>query len=113
MRKPFREEEIFNAMHKHLGVRYVYEDTGDEDSGVTKQEEKNALSVEAIAALDRELVGNLQLALIQGDLDLAASIVEKISGNNPALAKAIETQVDKFDFDKILTLIDESKILDN
>ena len=26
MRKPFREEEIFDLLAKHLGVRYIYEE---------------------------------------------------------------------------------------
>src|ERR671933_332213 len=29
LRKPFREEEIFAAMHKHIGVRYLYEEPTD------------------------------------------------------------------------------------
>ncbi|WP_204101786.1 MULTISPECIES: response regulator, partial [Spirulina sp. CCY15215] len=27
LRKPFREDQIFQAMEKHLGVRYIYEDS--------------------------------------------------------------------------------------
>ena len=104
MRKPFREEEIFNAMEKHLGVRYVYETSNGDDSA-TKEEEKNVFTVEAIAQLPPELVVKLQQGLIQGDLDLLETIVEEISNHNLILGKAIKTHVDNFSFDPILNLI--------
>ncbi|MCP4218613.1 MAG: response regulator, partial [bacterium] len=33
VRKPFRASEIFDTIHQHLGVRYVYEDAGETVSG--------------------------------------------------------------------------------
>jgi CheY-like chemotaxis protein len=32
VRKPFRLNEIFEVMGKHLGLRYTYEDSGEEDA---------------------------------------------------------------------------------
>jgi CheY-like chemotaxis protein len=110
MRKPFREEEIFNAMQKHLGVRYVYEDSQEDDSA-NQEEEKDAFTVEAIAQLPPELVVNLERSLIQGDLDLVETIIEEISGHNANLAKAIKTHANNFNFDAILNLIAEGKTI--
>ena len=104
MRKPFREEEIFNAMQKHLGVRYVYEDSREDDSA-NQEEEKDAFTVEAIAQLPTELVVNLERGIIQGDLDLLEKIIEEISSHNPLLGKAIKTHVNDFNFDAVLNLI--------
>jgi len=39
VRKPFREEEIFDIMKKHLGVRYLYGDSS-EMTGVSPSEVK-------------------------------------------------------------------------
>ncbi len=110
MRKPFREEEIFNAIQKHLGISYVYEDSQEEDSA-NQEEEKEAFTVEAIAQLPTELVVNLERGLIQGDLDLLEKIIEDISSHNAALGKAIKTHVNNFDFDPILNLIVNCQLL--
>lgn len=106
MRKPFRDADIFDAMHKHIGVRYIYEDLSQSDSSIAvKNGAENAFNPAAIAALPAEWVINLQTALPQGDLDLIDSIIEQIRTQNIPLANAIKSYVDNFDYDKILTLI--------
>lgn len=106
MRKPFRDADIFDAMHKHIGVRYIYEDLSQSDSSIAvKNGAENAFSPAAIAALPAEWVINLQTALPQGDLDLIDSIIEQIRTQNIPLANTIKSYVDNFDYDKILTLI--------
>ncbi len=107
VRKPFREADIFEMMNKHIGVRYVYEDPSQSASSITEEEENNALSAAAIAALPEEWVTSLQQALPQGDLDLIAIIIEQIRTQNAPLAKAISSCVDNFEYDKILTLINQ------
>jgi len=104
MRKPFREADIFNAMHKHIGVRYVYEDS-THDSSIAKEGQQDALNAAAIAALPVEWVANLQEAIPQGDLDLIATITEQIRTKNAPLANAINSCIDNFEYDKVLRLI--------
>jgi CheY-like chemotaxis protein len=41
LRKPFREVEIFEMMHKHLGVRFVYEEEQKAEGRRQKAEGKN------------------------------------------------------------------------
>ena len=106
MRKPFREADIFEAMNKHIGVRYVYEDQTQSNSLITEgEEQKNVLTAAALAALPGEWVANLQQALPQGDLDLIATLIEQIRTQNAPLANAIKSCVDNFEYDKILTLL--------
>lgn len=104
IRKPFREAEIFHAMHKHIGVRYVYEDS-THDSSIAKEAQQNVLTAAAIAALPVEWVANLQEAIPQGDLDLIATITEQIRTQNAPLANAINSCIGNFEYDKILRLI--------
>ncbi len=107
MRKPFRESDIFDAMSKHIGVRFVYEEPVRSDF-LTENEAKNALTAAAIAALPPELVADLERAIPEGDLDLIASAIAQIRTQNIPLAGAIENCIDNFDYYKILTLIAES-----
>ncbi|MGL4623064.1 MAG: response regulator, partial [Chroococcidiopsis sp.] len=107
MRKPFREADIFDSMSKHIGVRYVYEDSDRSDGNIALEEEANILTAAAFAALPVEWVANLQQAIPQGDLELIATIVEQIRTQNVSLANAIEGCIDSFEYDKVLALIAE------
>lgn len=105
MRKPFREADIFHAMHKHIGVNYVYEDSIPSDLSITQEGEPNVLTAAAIAALPVDWVAKLQEAIPQGDLDLIATIIQQIGSKDLQLAKAIERCLNNFEYDKILNLI--------
>jgi len=106
LRKPFREGEIFEAMKKHLGVRYVYEDKGDENSSLSKSEEENALSKSAFAELPAELVIELQEAILSLEVDVMEEVVDKIKGENPRLAGAIEGCINNFEYEKVLQYLE-------
>ena len=55
MRKPFREEEIYDKLAKHLGVRFIYEGAVEEENEVP------AVSVEeALAEIDAQLTDTLR-----------------------------------------------------
>jgi len=106
LRKPFRETEIFEMMSAHIGVSYVYEREGetDEQQGIPEGE---VLTAEAIKALPGEWVASLEEALLEGDLDLMASVTEEISTQNAPLGAALQTCLDNFEFDKVLSLIQQ------
>jgi CheY-like chemotaxis protein len=106
LRKPFREGDIFEGMKKHLGVRYVYEDRGDENSSLTKSGEENALSNSAFAELPEELINKLKEAIFNLDLDVMEEIAEEIKGENPRLGGAIEGCINNFEYEKILQYLE-------
>jgi predicted ATPase/signal transduction histidine kinase/CheY-like chemotaxis protein len=103
VRKPFREDDILTTMNKHIGVRYVYQDTTP--SAAHSSDDSSILKPESFQTLPQEWVNNLQQALFQGDLDLLAAIIQQIRAENAQLAGAIARCVDNFEFDKILKLI--------
>lgn len=37
MRKPFKDNDIFAMMHKHIGVRYVYESQSHPDEAIPER----------------------------------------------------------------------------
>jgi signal transduction histidine kinase/DNA-binding response OmpR family regulator len=107
LRKPFREEEIFRTMNKHIGVEYIYEELTPIKTQVTNPRE--VLTVAAIAELSSELLEQLQEAVIASNLDLIDSLIQQIALKNEPLSKAIETCLHNFEYEKVLDLIAKVK----
>ncbi|HEY9728886.1 MAG TPA: MASE1 domain-containing protein [Chroococcales cyanobacterium] len=108
LRKPFRDAEIFEAMHKHIGVQFVYEDPSQRDSSLIANGKQDILTAAALGALPGEWVANLEQAILNVDLKLIFALIEQISPENTALANALAQSINNFEYDKILNLITAS-----
>jgi signal transduction histidine kinase/CheY-like chemotaxis protein len=102
IRKPFREADIFDALHKHLGVSFVYDETAA--SPTSTQIDTDSLTPDAIATLPTNLVANLHQATIDGDKDLMLTLIDQIREQNKPLANALTTLVNNFRYKQLLTL---------
>jgi len=103
IRKPFREEEIFDVIHKHLGVSFIYEEsTSVPDAALM---EPLTLKPSHLAALPKDMLGNLRQALVEGDLEAIAISVEQIRQQEKVLGAALLTMIDQYEFEQLLTLI--------
>ncbi len=109
MRKPFREAEIFDVMHKHIGVRYIYENTSQANLLTTNNRDREVLTVDAFNALPQHLVDELKQAILNIDMDLIYSSIEKIKLQDQLLGDAIANCMDNFEYDKVLNLISDIK----
>ncbi len=104
--KPFKEAEILEMVHQHLGVRYVYQE--DTDSPIPERSERDirkALTPEALSTLPTELLIEMEEASVQGDMDKVESLIEAISSHDAAVADALALLAADFDYEKILKLI--------
>ncbi|NEQ23275.1 MAG: response regulator, partial [Microcoleus sp. SIO2G3] len=102
IRKPFREADIFDALRKHLGVSFVYEEPAA--SPTSTQNDTNAITPDAIAALPTALVANLHQATIDGDKDLMLALIDQIREQNKPLANALAALVNNFRYKQLLNL---------
>jgi PAS domain S-box-containing protein len=102
VRKPFREEEIYDTLTKHLGVRFVYEE-GTQPFGVTAETAEGLLTSAALAALPADWVNSLHQAATQLDADLILDLLDQVREQNAPLADAVESLVRDFRFDTIMT----------
>ncbi|MGB0385857.1 MAG: AAA family ATPase [Ardenticatenaceae bacterium] len=107
LRKPFRENDIFDIMHKHIGVRYIY-DEDQASSERTTVAEQEALTPAALAALPEALLASLFEAVEGSDLELMEEVLAQIGEQNPALATQLTTLADEFEYDEMLELIEEA-----
>jgi signal transduction histidine kinase/CheY-like chemotaxis protein len=107
MRKPFREQEIFTAMNKHIGVRYIYEEPIDKAAQVlSKTEIKDVLVPEALAALPSELLANLVSSAKSSDIIAVDRLIQEIKAIDVAIAEALTTLANEFEYGKIASLIE-------
>jgi hypothetical protein len=106
LRKPFREEEIYDKLAKHLGVRFVYE--GAEEGGKEEKVAEDGLTAAsltaALAVLSADWLAELHQAAVQADVDLALDLIEQIREQDASLADALVSLVRGFRFDTIMTL---------
>jgi PAS domain S-box-containing protein len=103
VRKPCREEEIFDTLAKHLGVRFVFEE-GAQPIGVPTEATAGVLTAAALAALPADWVASLHGAASQLDADLILALLDQIREQNASLADGLASLVHDFRFDTIMAL---------
>jgi CheY-like chemotaxis protein len=109
IRKPFRQEELFDALSQHAGVRFIYQEgeEGQEEVGAAEAQTADiGCYTNAISCLPAELVEQLREATLQADLDLIARAIRAIREHDAELAATLKELARNFDHDGILMLID-------
>ena len=105
LRKPFQESDLFAMLEKHLGARFVYETSRNEE----KRPEETFDMDDSIAALPGDLLGRFETALVNTKMDDVEAIVEEIRAMDARLSKKLETMAQEFAYDEILDLIARKK----
>jgi len=107
--KPFRETDIFDMMHKHLGVRYVYEESQKLKVESRKSKVEEVLTPEALAALPPDLLTRLEQATDRGDIQLMLAIIDEIRAYDDAVANALARLANDFDYGGMLNYIQKQE----
>ena len=106
VRKPFREAELLDAMNKHIGVRYIYEEFANKLNPT--QFEFDALTPATLNALPNSWIAELHQAVAAADSELAFSLIEQLEAKDTTLAKVLSKLVNDFEFDRIEDWIAQS-----
>ncbi|MGD1808144.1 ATP-binding protein [Dapis sp. BLCC M126] len=103
MRQPFREEDIFEAMHEHIGVEFIYEEVQEKEIKLTRE----ILTPENLGTLPEEWQRGLEDAIVNSDRKTMNGIVEKIALEHEELAEALQKCLYNFEYEKILNILSE------
>ena len=98
--KPFLEAVILEKMTKHLGVRYIYEDS----QPAAKERDNYTLKAESLLVMPPEWIEQLQQAALRTDEQQIFSLLQQIPQANAPLADALTEAVNNFRIDKIIDL---------
>ncbi|MGD9366510.1 MAG: ATP-binding protein [Desulfobacteraceae bacterium] len=104
VRKPFREQEIFEAMAKHLGLKYVY---ANRRKKAVPAEPEIDIHPEQLTALPGELLGHLYQAVVELDEDRILVLIEKVKTIDAHLAAVLDTFVRKLALSSLLDLLEK------
>jgi PAS domain S-box-containing protein len=96
IRKPYQFSEIYECLSKHLGVRYIYEDTSSVKHIV---EDVTAENMEVLPENERV---ELRLALESLDEERIARAVAKVSNYDTELQNKLRRLIECFDYPAIL-----------
>ncbi|NJL89007.1 MAG: response regulator, partial [Coleofasciculaceae cyanobacterium SM2_1_6] len=88
--KPFREQDIFEALAKYLGVQYIYAE--DEP----KIAPAFTLTPEQLACMPQAWIKQLYKAAIEGDVELILSLIKEIPATELELAQNLKELVQQF-----------------
>ncbi len=104
VRKPFREDKIFEIISKYLKIKYLYNDKVlDKTDTQTKQD----LIPTKIAELPKNLLDDLRQALKELDMDSVDFAINKIGELDDNLANAMRGYADNFQYKQLDELINK------
>src|SRR5580704_10552975 len=98
--KPFREAELFQKIHAHVGVEYHYA----EDPTAAAQEEAAELTSESLAAWPQDLIDPMSEAVITADLDQLLARIQEVEARDPRIAQGLRRLAEGFQYQKLLDL---------
>jgi len=99
--KPFREAELFQKIHAHVGVEFQYA----EDSSVAAKEEAAELTPESLAGWPQDLIDPMREAVITADLDQLLEKIQEVEARDPRIAQGLRRLAEGFHYQKLLDLL--------
>jgi K+-sensing histidine kinase KdpD len=83
IRKPYRPEEIYDCLNRHLGVRFTRED----NATLASDASTTARHAQELSQLPEQLRGDLEDALITLEASRIAGVIERVAELEPELAR--------------------------
>jgi two-component system sensor histidine kinase/response regulator len=103
IRKPFRENDLFNTIGKILGINYIYENVS-EDKPINYTRDIDAIAPD-IKKLPNSLLLKMQNALDVADLDLLVQLINTMDADNTELSKLLLNLATDYDYDKLQEIL--------
>jgi CheY-like chemotaxis protein len=103
VRKPFREQEIFDALARHLRLSFVYEGAPSKES--TPEAVGFTLRPEQLNSLPAELLRDLRQAVIELDTARTHVLIEQVAERDASLGRALNVLATQLGYKHLLKLL--------
>jgi len=98
--KPLKETELFEKIHTHLGVEYVYAHR----SAAVVPVQVAEFTAESLAGLPEDLIHLMREAIIRADLDGLLEKIREVETRDPVFAQELRRLAEQFEYQKLLDL---------
>ncbi len=104
--KPYREDELFQKIHHHVGVEFVYA----EQPAAAPHEEATVLTPDSLAGWPQELIDAMRDAIITADLDQLLARIQNVEARDPHIARELRRLAESFQYQKLLDLLSTESV---
>jgi len=109
VRKPFREQEIFDALARHLRLKFTYEKAPRQE---TKPEAPGfALRPEQLDGLPAELLQDLRQAVVELDTVRTQALIQQVTERDASLGRALNKLATQLGYKRLLKLLKKGQTL--
>jgi two-component system sensor histidine kinase ChiS len=112
VRKPFREEELFEILIKHLGVRFKYAQAVlgiEEPTGAAPGGDEKQGFVKRLAQMPAGWRDELRQATLLGYQDQILALIEQGNQNDPELTHQLQDLAQQYQHESILELLSQAE----
>jgi PAS domain S-box-containing protein len=99
--KPFRDVDLFQKIHAHLGMKYIYA----EDPTAATREETAALTHESLANWPQDLIQSMRDAVMTADLDQVLVKIQEVQAHDPHVAQGLRRLAEGFQYQSLIDLL--------
>ncbi|MEA5576366.1 hybrid sensor histidine kinase/response regulator [Anabaena sp. UHCC 0451] len=103
LRKPFAEHTIFDALTKHLGVKYIFAENSSDNVEVI---EENSLISDNLSCMDQEWINKFYEAALEANTNAVMELVGAIPKTEPFLIQSLTKMSRQFEFEKLVDLVE-------
>jgi PAS domain S-box-containing protein len=107
--KPFREVELFQKIHAHVGVEYIYAD----QPPAAAPEESAELTPASLAGWPQDVIRPMREAVVTADLDQLLIKIQEVDGRFPSIAQALRRLAEGFQYEKLLDIFSGSASIES
>ncbi|MEL6927798.1 MAG: ATP-binding protein [Cyanobacteria bacterium J06600_6] len=105
VRKPFRQEVMFDKIAEYLGVKYIYEEDAALSADSSNSDSESVLDSNSLKIMSTAWLSELEAAAEELDEEAITLLISQIPNEHAFLAQALQDKVDDFDFDDIVNSI--------
>jgi len=104
VRKPFKEDELFERIREQLGVAYVYAEEEFAEGSSSENEEPAPLTRASLEGLPEELIDEMRQATTNTDLRRLNELMDQVAVYDERVAEGLRDLANRYAYEVLLEL---------
>ncbi|WP_446011581.1 protein kinase domain-containing protein [Candidatus Electrothrix sp.] len=103
--KPYKQEELFAALKKHLDIQFIYQDDDGDTFHSGKQYATTYLEPTCIDALPEDVISRLRIATLELDQQSFFAALQELPSLHEKTATALHVLVENYQFEEVENIL--------